>query len=85
VKRAFIGECQKCFIKDEKYSHSLTYFLFLSLKLGIFEEDLFRYTVNQVNVNSIPMELESAVLLLFTFTRIERLIGAKKMEEMLQS
>ena len=60
-----------------QYSHSLTYFIFLSVKLGLFDEDLFRFVINEIYVERIEMELESVVNLLFTFSRIEKLIGMK--------
>ena len=66
----------ECRGSDEKYSHSLSHFLFLSLKLGIYEEDLLRFVTNQIY--KLPMEVESVIMFLFSFTRVEKIIGTAK-------
>ncbi len=72
----------ECRGSDEKYSHSLSHFLFLSLKLGIYEEDLFRFVANQIH--KLPMEIESVIMFLFSFTRIEKLIGINKFKSSIE-
>jgi curved DNA-binding protein CbpA len=44
----------------------------------LFEEDLFRFTINEIYGNRSPMEIESIVILLFTFSRIQRIIGSSQ-------
>jgi hypothetical protein len=51
IKSAFIKECNKGWSKSEQYSHSLTYFLFLTMKLGLFFQDLFWFTINEIYTN----------------------------------
>ena len=53
----------------------MTYFLFLSVKQGFFEEDLFKFVINEIYFNKTPMEIESIVNLLFTFSRLEKMLG----------
>ncbi len=80
IKTLFIKEAQKSWAKTDRHSHSLTYFLFLSIKMDIYDEQLFKFIVGELYYNQTSMELESTVLLLFTFSRIERIIGIKRFE-----
>lgn len=65
------------------YAHSLTYFLFLSLKLGIFEEDLFKFIKNELYYNQSPMETESTINFLFSLSRIEKIVGQQGFQQQL--
>jgi hypothetical protein len=51
IKNSFIKESQKSWAKTDQHSHSLTYFLFLSIKQGLFDEDLFKFTVSELYYN----------------------------------
>jgi hypothetical protein len=51
IKTLFIKEAQKSWAKTDRHSHSLTYFLFLSVKLDIFDEDLFKFIVGELFYN----------------------------------
>ena len=51
IKTLFIKEAQKSWAKTDRHSHSLTYFLFLSVKLDIFDEDLFKFIVGELYYN----------------------------------
>jgi hypothetical protein len=42
--------------------------------MGLYDEDLFRHIVTLVQ--HLPMEIESLILMLFSFTRVEKLLGA---------
>jgi hypothetical protein len=46
--------------------------------MGIYEEDLFKYIINELYTNKSPMGIESIVNLLFSFSRIEKIIGASE-------
>lgn len=82
-KVCFIKQAQKSWAKSDRHSHSLTYFLFLSIKMEIYDEDLFKFVVGELYYNQSQMELESIILLLFTFSRVERMIGLKSFEKVL--
>jgi len=74
IKDGFLRESRRGG-RDEKFAHSLSHFLFLWLKIGLFDEDLFRQIVTLAH--HLPMEIESLVLMLFSFTRVEKLLGAQ--------
>lgn len=85
IKASFIREAQKSWAKSDRHSHSLTYFLFLSIKMEFYDEELFKFVVGELYYNQSQMELESVILLLFTFSRIERMIGHKDFEKVLDN
>lgn len=51
--------------------------------MDIYDEDLFKFVVGELFYNKSQMELESIILLLFTFSRIDRIIGTKDLERVL--
>ena len=51
--------------------------------MGIYEEDLFKYIINELYTNKSPMGIESIVNLLFSFSRIEKIIGASEFSNQL--
>ena len=61
----------------------MSHFLFLWLKMGLFDDDLFRQIVTLAH--HLPMEIESLVLMLFSFTRIEKLLGVQQFRERIES
>ena len=68
----------------DKFAHSLTYFLFLSVKMGNFSEDLFKFVMHQVynQGSKYSIEVESVVILLFSMAKIEGMIqGSAKLYE----
>lgn len=51
--------------------------------MDIYDEDLFKFVVGELFYNKSQMELESIILLLFTFSRIDRMIGTRDFEKVL--
>jgi len=49
--------------------------LFLSLKNGIVDQNLIKFITQEIYIKKIPMEMESIIIFMFTFTKIEKLIG----------
>lgn len=84
IKEHFLNECKNLHSRTEQYSHSLTYFLFLSTKLGFFEENLLLFTVRELYESKVRMEIESVIILLFTFSRIEKALGEKTIVALLE-
>ena len=46
MKVSFIKEAQKQWANSDRYSHSLTYFLFLSIKMDFYDEGLLKFVVS---------------------------------------
>jgi len=53
--------------------------------MEFYDEDLCKFVVGELYYNQSQMELESIILLLFTFSRIERMIGHKEFEKVLDN
>ena len=70
IVEGFMNQCKISQSKDEKYSHSLTYFLFLSTKIGLIEKNLVKFIASEISVNSLPMEIDSLVSMLFSLYRL---------------
>ena len=43
--------------------------------MGIFQEELFKFVIHHIHNNQIKIEVESIVILLFSISKIESMIG----------
>eukprot|EP00347_Sterkiella_histriomuscorum_P020554 403337365 len=89
LKQAFINEAKVTQNKDQKYTHSLSYFLFLSAQLDFYYKDLYMYSLEELqkvqDQNKIELEMESVVLLIFSIFRLQKIMGPKNFQLELQS
>lgn len=77
LKQAFIKAAVKYKSKDQKYAHSLTYFIYLSIKGDMFFHDIFNFVLNEIQCNQgrIHLQMESVIIMIYSFARIQNVIG----------